>query len=231
MNPGVRALLIELLPFVRERIDAHRDRGDLDAWGDGFGARFEETIGSALVASLIGTVDSGLGEAETQRSLSSFLDYLLAEPALPGLLLTTADGMQLLDDEQTMLPLARALSEAVVVNAREAVSRGTALSLEPSVVSTGTDVAREAFAVDEANVAARLIGGLVEAPLTADGETPLEVILDVIVELNRAEPGASVDLNEADYRAVMGAVQEFMRDDIRGLERLYDVIQHREVAP
>jgi len=230
-NPGVLAILEESLPFVRDRLDAHRGAGDIGPWANGLGADFEDVVDQALVAGMVRTLDSGVANEESLTAISSFLDYLLASRSLPGVLVTAGESLQILEDEQTLLPLLRSLSQAVVLNAPEVVASGVALSPEPSVLSTSTDVAREALSLDDRNALAQLIGGLTRVNAGAGEEAALDVIVDVMVRLNRVEPDSDAALNEEDYRSIMDAVRTFLEDDSRGLERLYDVIQHREVRP
>jgi hypothetical protein len=46
-------------------------------------------------------------------------------------------------------------------------------------------------------------------------------------QINRSHPGDTSDYTPGDYRDALGQATGFMRDDRRGLERLYQVLQHR----
>ena len=61
--------------------------------------------------------------------------------------------------------------------------------------------------------------------------TPLETILDVIAEVNRAEPNLGGSLRAPDYRAVIGQTTQFMLDEEHGLERLNSLVQQRSCLP
>jgi len=57
-----------------------------------------------------------------------------------------------------------------------------------------------------------------------DGRTHLGVIWDVIKEVNRVEPGAGTPLTADDYASILEVTVDFMRDDERGMERLFDFV-------
>lgn len=83
---------------------------------------------------------------------------------------------------------------------------------------------------DERSTLTKLLGELVKEHGTG-GETPLEVIFDTIAEVNRAAPGADEGkpLNAADLRAVLRDSRDFLSSKRHGIERLYDIIQAREL--
>ncbi|MEO7331041.1 MAG: hypothetical protein ABI193_20870, partial [Minicystis sp.] len=62
------------------------------------------------------------------------------------------------------------------------------------------------------------------------GESPIEVILDTIADVNRIDAAGSADtvpLDDDDYRAMMGTVEEFLTSKTRGLEQFYFIVQNR----
>ena len=63
-----------------------------------------------------------------------------------------------------------------------------------------------------------------------NGESPIEVILDAIADVNRidaASPSDTVPIDDDDYRAMMGTVEEFLPSETRGLEQFYFIVQSR----
>ncbi len=76
----------------------------------------------------------------------------------------------------------------------------------------------------------RQLSNLVTLPESGRGETPLETILDVVAEVNRVDPGLGTSLRSDDHRAVLTTAHEFLTDQDRGLERIYNVIQSRELT-
>ena len=57
------------------------------------------------------------------------------------------------------------------------------------------------------------------------GETPLEVMLDVVDDVNRAAPQASSALDGGDYESIAGNLTSFLTDKQRGLEQFYEVVR------
>ncbi len=68
---------------------------------------------------------------------------------------------------------------------------------------------------------------LVRNGLTPDatGTSPIGVVGEVIRQVNRVVPGGAGPTTAADYDAVFDASVVFMRDDVRGMERLYGFIE------
>ncbi|MCZ7678425.1 MAG: outer membrane protein transport protein [Sandaracinaceae bacterium] len=71
--------------------------------------------------------------------------------------------------------------------------------------------------VDEERTLRAILRNAVSLPASGDPVTPLETILDVIAEVNRAEPNAGGSLRAEDYRRVIGNVTDFMTDQDHGL--------------
>lgn len=58
----------------------------------------------------------------------------------------------------------------------------------------------------------------------AGGESNAAALWDALSQVNRLEPGAATPLAAADYAEMLRMTAEFLRDDARGMERLYDFI-------
>jgi hypothetical protein len=60
-----------------------------------------------------------------------------------------------------------------------------------------------------------------------NGQTPLEVIIDVIADVNRADPTQAYEgtLVRGDYSVVSDNVYDFLMNRERGLEQFYEVIR------
>jgi hypothetical protein len=57
--------------------------------------------------------------------------------------------------------------------------------------------------------------------------TPMEIYLDVISDLHRADPTKTDAFGAVDYGSVARNVQEFLVDRTRGLEQLYAIVKNR----
>jgi hypothetical protein len=60
------------------------------------------------------------------------------------------------------------------------------------------------------------------------GQSPLEVIIDVIADVNRADPTQPYEgtLAKDDYAVVADNVFDFLMNKERGLEQFYEVIRN-----
>jgi hypothetical protein len=137
--------------------------------------------------------------------------------------------LMLLDDDLNVVPLVRALSEGIAPNASAVVASGGELVLEESAVDEGLNLIRQINEVDDRRTLSAIMQNLVALPDGAE-ETPLEVIVDVIAEVHRANPGAGTRMDVTDYQELFGRSVDFLRSDTRGMERLYDVMRERELS-
>ncbi|NOU27405.1 MAG: hypothetical protein HOO96_05800 [Polyangiaceae bacterium] len=59
-----------------------------------------------------------------------------------------------------------------------------------------------------------------------EGKTPLEVIMDVIADVDRASPNEpKPKLDSADYQSISNTVTEFLISKERGLEQFYEIVR------
>jgi hypothetical protein len=204
--------------------------GDLDDWARDLTPDAEETLGGPLPVGIVRLLDRIQAEPEARDALVAFLAYLVddASPhdAQLSMLHGAADLLQTLDDDGNIVPLLRALSVALAPNARQ-LAAGTPGEPETSasVTNDALDLVQTLQDLDDDRVLVRLLQNLVS--LDADEGTPLETILDVMSEVNRASPGAGGAYESVDYESALGTARDFMRDEDRGLERLYRVVQNR----
>ncbi len=96
------------------------------------------------------------------------------------------------------------------------------------MATDGLTLIREVQETDDRRVLRRILANLVSLE-SDDEQTPLEDILDVLSEVNRATPGAGGAYQPPDYTALIEQMRGFMLAEDRGLERLYDVVQEREI--
>ncbi len=234
-NARARAILVTALPFARERIAAHRDAGDLVAWATTLHARFAETMEEPLFAALVRFLDAVNEDPAAREALAALMGYLVDQAsdndAFAATLHGAADALMVLEDDANLVPLLRALSEALAPNVREVVAAGGALDTEGSALRDTLALLRDVQDVDDERMLRTLLQNAVQLPAEGDEVTPLETIIDVITEVNRATPSEGTSLRADDYRAVIGNVTDYMTDERRGLERLTRVVQQRECFP
>ena len=171
-------------------------------------------------------------DPEARDALLRLVSYLVneasANDAFLSVVYAVADLLQVMDDDVNLIPLARALSPMLAANARDVVATCAGpLDLEGSMAFDALGLLREIQAVDDASTLPAILRNLVS--LQADESTPLETILDVISEVNRVAPGVGGAYDPDDYRTMFGEMTGAMDDTRHGMERLYDVVQEREL--
>jgi hypothetical protein len=121
------------------------------------------------------------------------------------------DGKNVIDATTTLL--SRLAGHAYDTNGKEICSK----ELDPNSV---LDVAL-------AHLVTPMPTGSGDAGGGSVGETPLEVVVDTIADVNRASPSDKTDpLKSADYENISNEVNEFLTDPERGLEQFYAVIRN-----
>jgi hypothetical protein len=233
-NRRARVILLHLLAFLRERLADHRARGDLVEWSRSLVLDTEEALRSPLTSALVRLLDRVQDDPEATASLARLVQHLTSEESPDDALLSTiqaaADLLFVVEDDENLIPIARAFSRAVAPDAPDVVlGRASALNLDRSVVDDVLGLAREIQRADDRRTLPRLLANLVRISDDADEVTPLEEILDVMREVNRAVPGDRGAYLPDDYRSAIGHATDFLRDEHHGLERLYDVVQEREI--
>lgn len=234
-NQRARAILLTTLPFARERIDEHRATGDLVPWATGLDEDLAETMQEPLVAALIRFLDAVNEDPDARAAMAGLMSYLLSEEsgndAFTSVLYGGADALMTLDDELNIIPLMNALAESMAPNVNDVVASGGVLDIESSTVRDSLALVRDIQQVDDEATLRAILQNAVALPETGDAVTPLETIIDVIAEVNRATPNEGGGLFADDYRSVLGNVTGFIQDEDHGLERLNAVVQARDCLP
>lgn len=220
------------IDFLRTRVDVHRQAGDLENWAASLPSRLAETLDDPLPASTLRLLDALATDTSVRPELEKLLGGLLSttndERELRGTLLTAADVLQW---AETIEPrtLARALAHLVASNAGD-VRTGSAPKTDDGAVHAALDLVRGVLATDhpERRVLRTILARLV-APSLPEDESPLEAIVDVLVDVHRAGPriGSGRSLSVDDASTLLERTQEFLNDEFRGLERLYRVVNSR----
>ncbi|HJL20156.1 MAG TPA: hypothetical protein RMH99_31105 [Sandaracinaceae bacterium LLY-WYZ-13_1] len=235
-NQRAHAILLTALPFVRDRIAEHRADGDLLEWATGLDEDMADAMREPLMSALIHFLDAVNEDPESRTALAELLGYLVSEAsdndAFASTLYGLADALMILEDDRNIVPLMNALSEGMAPNVRDVVA-GTEreLDLEGSAVRDALDLVRDIQEVDDERTLRVILQNAVALPDSGDPVTPLETIIDVIAEVNRATPDEGGSLRADDYRSVFGEVTDFMLDEEHGLERLNLVVQNRQCFP
>jgi hypothetical protein len=206
-------LTVEILGFVNDRIQEHVAAGDLSVWADTLDERFQEVLEEPLVQTLVPVGAMFAEDPDARLQIDALLQHLATKDSYQSTLQGLADALQLIDDESDLRPLARSL--AVAADPKNGMLiRGIALMQAMAARDTGKALPQ-------------LLARLVTHPTQQNDETPVEGLMDIMLDVNRGKPGAAAARNKADYARAISVVRSFLSDPDRGLERLYEIIANR----
>ncbi len=227
-----RAVTLRMMKFLQDRIAAHRSAGDVEDWSKSLVPRIAESLEKPWVAALIGLLDRTYDDAAAADEFAKLTKYLFEEEGagFSTSLLAAGDLLQLLDDSASLSPLLHVAAEAIAPGVLTAVNQGGAFKVNEGVARTFVELQRSISQIDKGDpsTTAKLMRNLV-APSMDDGRTPLEVLLDAVSAIERADASRPLDapLAREDFRSIAQALRAFLADEDRGLERFYNVVQHR----
>lgn len=227
-NPRIRSVELALVDLIRSRVQGHATAGDLKAWVS------TDLLGD-IASSLTGPVGAGffdvidrLGASpEARQKVPALLSALMTDPGptapdasrFRGLLLLTADLLQLLIDDGDLVPMLQKL--------------GPAIDPDNGALDGALAVARRGLPADPDQVLIQLAKNLYKADTF--GLYPAFRFGNVLNEINRqnaGQPGVFGSLlGEADYKSIVYNVGRFLADHQRGGVRLVDIVQSRNLAP
>jgi hypothetical protein len=225
------------------------------AWaGQQLASDMQETVDGPLFAGIMDLADAVRQNDNGRIQLEQLLAYLLSTAShndARAIMYGAADDLfQVLADDPNLVPFYHVLAEAArpsVVDADgNVVQKGvadaqmgllSAIAARKLIDVGGKQVedCREPAAfnptqdeVDPNQVISVALTNLV-TPMTLPngktGETPLEVMLAVVDDVNRAAPLATAILDGADYESIAANVTDFLTDKQRGMEQFYEVVR------
>ncbi len=227
-----RAVTLRMMKFLQDRIKAHRALGDVTDWSKSFAPRVGETLEKPWVAAIIGLLDRTYDDPVAAAEFAKLAKYLFEEEGagFSTSLLAAGDLLQLLDDSASLTPLLHVAAEAIAPGVLTAVNQGGSFKVNDGVARTFVELQRSVSQIDKGDpsTTAKLMRNLVAASME-DGRTPLEVLLDAVSTIERADPTRPLDapLAREDFRSIAASLRDFFADEDRGLERFYSVVQHR----
>ncbi len=201
-----------------------------------------DSVKGPLFGAFIDVMDSIRRDDPARVELEALLQYLVTaaseNDALASMLASASDALQLLRDDNNLVPLFHAISPALAPSVKNAEGQYTKKSLADAQLAllarisgkyydgNGTEIcARE---VDPNAIMSAVLGHLMTPIKDAKGRNsraPLEVILDVIADVNRADPAQTDKLRAPDYKSIAQNVSSFMLDKQSGLEQFYEVVR------
>jgi hypothetical protein len=178
------------------------------------------------------------GRTSTEQLLTYLVDAASSNDALAELLASSDDLIQIMSDDANMVPFYHLMSSAMAPTTTDAqgnLQRGVVdatTALLARVAGRAYDANNVEICANELDPDAVLNVALAHlvTPMTGSNgqptETPLEVIIDTIADVNRAAPGAMTKLQGTDYANMANELSEFLLDDQRGLEQFYQIVRN-----
>ena len=169
--------------------------------------------------------------------LQYLVDYASQNDALASLLATSDDLLQVLGDDANLVPIYHALAPSLTPTTRDSNGHILQASLVDAQLTLLSRVAGKFFSgsteicADEADpnqILPQILQRLVTPMKDSAGrqtQTPLEVIIDVIADVNRVDPSQTSKLAPTDYGAIAGQVNDFLMNKQFGLEQFYEIVR------
>lgn len=247
-NPTMTKMAPKIVDLLRAQLNVHCPTSfvppyDTCTWArDELAKKAGESLGSPITSGAIDVMDvlrkDPNGRRELERMLQYVMDASSKGDALASTLASVNDIIQVLRDEENLVPLFHLLASATRAkvdengNVVEPSLVDAQLALVSKVGGRYFDAEGDELCSREIDPNAVLSAGLAnlvkpiaEGPLA--GQTPLDVIIDVIADLNRVDPGLTYGgtLELDDYVHVADNITDFLLNKERGLEQFYEVIR------
>ena len=217
-NQRAAALLESTLAFYIGELDSHRAAGDLEDWIDGLYTDFEELLDDALVVRGIQLFDVLARNEELRNEFELLLTYLTLSvspnDALDATVATVVDGLQLLRDVARIEPVLR--ESAVLFDPTDGLARNL------------VDLLGQAVEYDQNAALPRALLNLLN-PRETVGESSFSALAEIVGKVNRVEPGQETPWSAEDYALTLRSAANFIRDEDRGLERLFSLLEQRNL--
>jgi hypothetical protein len=223
-------VLLATLKLLRQQLNANcpnRENGTECTWAKvDFGKKLSDTISSPLFAALVDLTEKLRQDENGRRATERYLQYLMQSASdgdtLQATLASMVDVMQILTDDAKLTPIIQ--SAAVAAKPRSDSEPGCADRTIRALSALSNDQ------YDPYHVLDPVLRNLV-TPIDDGGGpalSPIEIFIDAIADIHRADPSVTDPLGPADYALIMDTVRDFMTDKNRGLEQFYSIIQKRQ---
>ena len=172
--------------------------------------------------------------AQMGTMLQYLLDSASENEALPSLLATANDLIQVMKDDTNLVPLYQALAPALVPSTLDSEGQfvqknaiDASLALLGRISGRAYDTSGHEICsaeLDPNQILAFALQNLVTP--VASGQAPLQTIMDAIGDVNRGDPSQTTALGATDYANIADNVSSFLIDPASGLEQFYAVVRN-----
>ena len=180
--------------------------------------------------------------AQLGRLLQYLLDAASQNAALPSMLATANDIIQILKDDANLVPLYQALApgfDATTTDAQGHILQKSALDASLALLgrisgraydTRGNEIC--SAELDPNQILAIALQNLVTPVAGTNGQSgqaPLQTIMDAIGDVNRGDPSQTTPLQPIDYASIADNVSSFLTDPTSGLEQFYAIVRNGTV--
>ncbi|HEX8953576.1 MAG TPA: hypothetical protein VF945_17085, partial [Polyangia bacterium] len=215
-NRRFRAISLLMVNFLRSRIAAHAQAGDIDTWvHTGLTGDITDQLGGPTFAALADFTAKIESDTDGRNQLYGLLQYLVDEASndlvFQTALTTLADQVQMFLDDPDLVPVARMM--------------GAAIDPQRGAVDAQLTLIKRAHDLDTNKAFLTIARNLYKQD--SDGIYPASNLADVLSELNRGQPGQGGPLAGDDYKSILSEVKGFLIDDQRGFTRFLNIVKAR----
>jgi len=247
--PWITPVLIDLL---RSQLTAHCPTSFTPPYArctwsrDDVTKQMSNVVGGPTFAATLDLMDAirkdDAARAQLQMLLAYLVDAASSNDALAGLLASAADLVQVLRDDANLIPIFHVLSEAAGASLVDANGHVVRKSLTDAQLALLARISGKAFDKNQVEICSteldpnQILSVALQklvTPMPGEGgkptQTPLEVIMDVIADVNRNAPGAGDKLQAGDYGNIADNVSDFLLNKERGMEQFYEIVRQGTV--
>ncbi len=248
-NPTVTKMGPVLIDVLRAQLLAQCPKSfnapyERCAWArDELTKKASDSLAGPLASAGLEMMEAIRKDPEGRQQMAKMVQYMTdagsSNDALASMLASMNDVVQILRDDDNLVPFYKVLAAAMDASKKDAQGRVTEKSLVDAQMALLARVSGRAFdenakeicsrEVDPNQILSKVLANAVTPIKDGDfkGQTPVEVILDVIADVNRADPTQPYEgtLAKSDYANVSEQVLDFLTNKERGLEQFYEVVR------
>jgi hypothetical protein len=247
-NPGFIKSIPVLIDVLREQLNANCPDREVNPascpWAtQELAQKTADTLGGPAFSTVMYLLDAINQDEAARAALLTHLKYLIeqtgTDDALHSTLTSMSDMMQIMGDDQKMPLIYNAIAvaaapEAAVAGGKPAPGTADRVLEMMQALTTETDAngkpAQNPY--DPYRVLDRILVNLFSPmdPGDPNSQTPIEVFLDVIGEVNRYDADSPRDrpLDGIDFGFIFATLRDFMTNETRGMEQFYEIVRHRD---
>jgi hypothetical protein len=236
-NPAIPKAIVMTLRTLREQLNANcpdREKGVECTWAKhDMSRKVAEVIADPLFAAIFDLVDElrkDPSRVELERLAQYLLEVVEDDETMRKVLASAVDLILVLRDGQTLPPLFNVLSSLSTPEDDPSSAGSADITLQLlNVLSRDPDGAvgpDDPLVFDRYRVLDHVLANLVK-PIdpSAPSETALEVLVDVAADIHRQDSASDEPLTADDFRMIAEVVHDFLTNETRGVEQLYEVVR------